>query len=124
MLVLTEGYMDTISMHQYGFDCAVASLGTSADAKSRRRMLSKYTKQMVLCYDGDQAGQNAGQAGHRHFGEDRHYALRCSECREPKDPDEFLRRIMGRNGFKKLLLAGVGESGGVSAGESSGGNLI
>ena len=58
MLVLTEGYMDTISMHQYGFDCAVASLGTSL-TQEQAGMLSKYTKQMVLCYDGDQAGQNA-----------------------------------------------------------------
>ena len=60
MLVLTEGYMDTISMHQYGFDCAVASLGTSL-TQEQAGMLAKYTKQMVLCYDGDQAGQNAAK---------------------------------------------------------------
>lgn len=60
MLVLTEGYMDTISMHQYGFDCAVASLGTAL-TQEQAGMLAKYTKQMVLCYDGDQAGQNAAK---------------------------------------------------------------
>ena len=62
-IILTEGYMDAIALHQYGFDCAVASLGTSL-TQEHADMLSKYTDELVLTYDGDEAGQNAtGPAG-------------------------------------------------------------
>ena len=50
--------MDAISLHQYGFDCAVASLGTSL-TEEHANILAKYTDQVVLTYDGDEAGQNA-----------------------------------------------------------------
>ncbi len=100
MLVLTEGYMDTISMHQYGFDCAVASLGTSL-TQEQAGMLSKYTKQMVLCYDGDQAGQNAAK---RAIGilEKTGITVKVLRMQGAKDPDEFLRKY-GAERFKKLL---------------------
>lgn len=100
MLVLTEGYMDTISMHQYGFDCAVASLGTSL-TQEQAGMLSKYTKQMVLCYDGDQAGQNAAK---RAIGilEKTGITVRVLRMQGAKDPDEFLKKY-GAERFKKLL---------------------
>ena len=52
--------MDAIALHQYGFDCAVASLGTSL-TQEHADMLSKYTDELVLTYDGDEAGQNATQ---------------------------------------------------------------
>lgn len=58
MLILTEGYLDAISLHQFGFDCAVASLGTSL-TEEHATILSKYTNQVWLTYDGDEAGQNA-----------------------------------------------------------------
>ena len=61
-IILTEGYMDAIALHQYGFDCAVASLGTSL-TQEHADMLSKYTDELVLTYDGDEAGQNATQRG-------------------------------------------------------------
>ena len=54
-IILTEGYMDAIALHQYGFDCAVASLGTSL-TQEHADMLSKYTDELVLTYDGDEAG--------------------------------------------------------------------
>lgn len=100
MLVLTEGYMDTISMHQYGFDCAVASLGTSL-TQEQAGMLSKYTKQMVLCYDGDQAGQNAAK---RAIGilEKTGITVKVLRMQGAKDPDEFLKKY-GAERFKKLL---------------------
>ena len=47
MIVLTEGYMDTITMHEYGFDCAVASLGTSL-TQEQAGMLAKYTDQKLV----------------------------------------------------------------------------
>lgn len=100
MLVLTEGYMDTISMHQYGFDCAVASLGTAL-TQEQAGMLAKYTKQMVLCYDGDQAGQNAAK---RAIGilEKTGISVRVLRMQGAKDPDEFLKKY-GAERFKKLL---------------------
>ena len=57
-IILTEGYMDAIALHQYGFDCAVASLGTSL-TEDHANILAKYTNQVILTYDGDEAGQNA-----------------------------------------------------------------
>ena len=100
MLVLTEGYMDTITMHQYGFDGAVASLGTAL-TDEQAKMLSKYTKQMVLCYDGDQAGQNAAQ---RAIGilEKTGVSVKVLRMKGAKDPDEFLRKY-GAEQFQKLL---------------------
>ena len=100
MLVLTEGYMDTISMHQYGFDCAVASLGTSL-TQEQAGMLSKYTRQMVLCYDGDQAGQNAAGRAISIL-EQTGISVRVLRMQGAKDPDEFLKKY-GAERFRKLL---------------------
>ena len=102
MLVLTEGYMDTITMHQYGFDCAVASLGTSL-TQEQAGMLAKYTKQMVLCYDGDQAGQNAARRAISIL-EKTGVTVRVLRMQGAKDPDEFLRKY-GADSFKRLLGA-------------------
>ena len=102
MLVLTEGYMDTIAMHQYGFDCAVASLGTSL-TQEQAGMLAKYTKQMVLCYDGDQAGQAAAKRAISIL-EPTGIAVRVLRMEGAKDPDEFLKKY-GAERFKKLLGA-------------------
>ena len=57
-IVLTEGYMDTISLYQAGFDCAVASLGTALTA-DHAKLLSRFTKEVVICYDADAAGVQA-----------------------------------------------------------------
>ena len=102
MLVLTEGYMDTISMHQYGFDCAVASLGTSL-TQEQAGMLAKYTKQMVLCYDGDQAGQNAAKRAISIL-EKTGVSVRVLRMRGAKDPDEYLKKY-GADRFRQLLGA-------------------
>ena len=102
MLVLTEGYMDTITMHQYGFDGAVASLGTALTGE-QAGMLAKYTKQMVLCYDGDAAGQNAAK---RAIGvlEPTGISVRVLRMEGAKDPDEFLKKF-GAERFRQLLGA-------------------
>ena len=57
-LILAEGYMDVIALHQAGFDCAVASLGTALTSE-QARLMSHYAAQAVICYDSDGAGQKA-----------------------------------------------------------------
>ena len=59
-IILCEGNIDVITLHQAGFDNAVASMGTALTVE-QTRLLSRYTKELVLCYDNDSAGQAATQ---------------------------------------------------------------
>jgi len=59
-MILCEGNIDVITMHQAGFDNAVASMGTALTVE-QTRLLSRYTKELVLCYDNDGAGKAATQ---------------------------------------------------------------
>ncbi len=99
-IILTEGYMDAIALHQYGFDCAVASLGTSL-TQEHADMLSKYTNEVVLTYDGDQAGQNATQRAIPML-EKTGLRVKILRMQGAKDPDEFLKKY-GADRFKLLL---------------------
>lgn len=64
--ILCEGYMDVISMHQAGFNSAVASLGTAL-TRQQARLIGDYTKKVVLAYDSDEAGQKATRRAHGTF---------------------------------------------------------
>lgn len=99
-LILVEGYMDAISLHQYGFDCAVASLGTSLTAE-HATLLSRYTEQVVLIYDGDEAGQRAAQRAIPML-EKVGLQVKVLRMKDAKDPDEFLKKF-GADKFKLLL---------------------
>ena len=99
-LILVEGYMDAIALHQYGFDCAVASLGTAL-TEDGAALLSKYTDQVVLIYDGDNAGQNATQRAIPIL-EKAGLQVKVLKMRDAKDPDEFLKKF-GADRFKLLL---------------------
>ena len=99
-LILVEGYMDAIALHQYGFDCAVASLGTAL-TEDGANLLSKYTEQVVLIYDGDNAGQNATQRAIPIL-EKAGLQVKVLQMRDAKDPDEFLKKF-GADRFKLLL---------------------
>ena len=99
-LILVEGYMDAIALHQYGFDCAVASLGTAL-TEDGAALLSKYTDQIVLIYDGDAAGQNATQRAIPIL-EKAGLQVKVLKMRDAKDPDEFLKKF-GADRFKILL---------------------
>ena len=59
-MILCEGNLDVVTLHQAGFDNAVASMGTSLTTE-QIRLLGRYTKELVLCYDNDNAGQLATQ---------------------------------------------------------------
>ena len=99
-IILTEGYMDTISLHQAGFDCAVASLGTALTPE-HAHLLSRYTKEAVIAYDGDTAGVSAAQRAIPIL-EKTGIQVKVLQVRGAKDPDEFIQKY-GREAFQKLI---------------------
>lgn len=99
-LILCEGYMDVIALHQAGFTNAVAALGTSFTA-DHARLLARYADEVVLTFDADAAGQKgAGRA----IPLLRQSGLRIRVLRIPegKDPDEFI-RTYGADRFRLLM---------------------
>ena len=99
-IILVEGYMDAISLHQYGFDCAVASLGTAL-TEDGATLLSRYTEQVVLIYDGDNAGQRA-TARAIPILERAGLQVKVLQMQDAKDPDEYLKKF-GADKFRLLL---------------------
>ena len=99
-LILVEGNIDVVALHQYGFDNAVASLGTSL-TEEQALLLSRYTEQVVLIYDGDEAGQRATQRAIPIL-EKAGIGVKVLQIRDAKDPDEFLKKF-GADRFKLLL---------------------
>ena len=99
-IVLTEGYMDTISLYQAGFDCAVASLGTALTA-DHAKLLSRFTKEVVICYDSDSAGVQAANRAIPLL-EKTGLKVRVLRVTGAKDPDEFIRKF-GPDAFSRLL---------------------
>ena len=99
-LILVEGNIDVVALHQYGFDNAVASLGTSL-TEEQAALMSRYADQIVLIYDGDKAGQNA-TARAIPILEKAGLQVKVLQIRDAKDPDEFLKKF-GADRFKMLL---------------------
>ena len=88
-VILTEGYMDTISLHQAGFDSAVASLGTAL-TEEHGQLLSRYFKEAVIAYDGDGAGVAAAQRAIPIL-EKAGLKVKVLRMQGAKDPDEFIK---------------------------------
>ena len=88
-LILCEGYMDVIAMHSAGFQSAVATLGTALTAE-QARLMTKYTKKVVVCYDSDGAGQNAADRSIKILS-DVGLDVRVIRLNGAKDPDEFIK---------------------------------
>jgi len=99
-VILTEGYMDTIALHQAGFDSAVASLGTSLTAE-HAQLLSRYFQQAVIAYDSDAAGVSAAQRAIPLL-EKAGLQVRVLRMSGAKDPDEYIKSF-GRDAFSRLL---------------------
>ena len=99
-IILVEGNIDVITLHQYGFDTAVASLGTSL-TEEHAALLSRYTEQVVLTYDGDEAGQRAAKRAIPML-EKVGIKVKVLQMRDAKDPDEFLHKF-GPEAFRALL---------------------
>lgn len=101
-MILCEGYMDVIAMHAAGFENAVATLGT-AITPNHARIFSKYTKQVVISYDADEAGQAAAKKAMQILGEVG-IEVRVLRVEGAKDPDEYIRKF-GAERFSRLLDA-------------------
>ena len=99
-MILVEGNIDVVSLHQFGFDNAVASLGTSL-TDEQATLLSRYTEEVVLTYDGDEAGQRAAQRAIPML-EKVGIKVRVLQVTDAKDPDEFLQKF-GAAKFRMLL---------------------
>lgn len=99
-LLLCEGYMDAIALHQAGFGNAVATLGTALTPE-QARLMARYAREVVISYDADKAGQNASQ---RAIGllTQAGLAVRVLRIEGGKDPDEFI-RTHGADRFRMLL---------------------
>ena len=99
-MLLCEGYMDVIALHAAGFENAVATLGT-AITPEQARIFAKYTKKVVICYDADNAGQNAAQKAMRLLGEVG-IEVRVLKLSGAKDPDEYIKKF-GVEAFRRVL---------------------
>ena len=99
-ILLSEGNIDVVSLHQAGFDSAVASLGTSLTPE-QARLISRYTDQVIIAYDNDGAGVKASQ---RAIGILEKLDIKVKVLRLPgaKDPDEFI-KLKGPEAFRKLI---------------------
>ena len=99
-IILAEGNIDVVMMHQAGFDSAVASLGTSLTAE-QARLISRFTNEVVIAYDSDGAGKKASQ---RAIGllEKLDVKVKVLSMTGAKDPDEFI-KLKGADAFRNLL---------------------
>ena len=99
-LIICEGYMDVIALHQAGFNNAVASLGT-AFTGLQANLMKRYTKEVLVCYDSDGAGTQAAlraipilkEAG---------LSVKVINMKPYKDPDEFI-KALGAEEFRKRI---------------------
>jgi len=103
-VIVVEGYMDCITLHQHGFKQTVASLGTAL-TKKQARLLKKYTGGVILSYDADEAGQAATERGMDILAQE---GLRVKILSLPqgKDPDEIIKE-QGAQSFQKLLITSL-----------------
>ncbi len=104
-IILAEGYMDVIALHSIGFTNAVASLGTALTPE-QAKIISSYAKEVIICFDSDEAGQKAAKRAIPLF---RECGIPVKVLKVPggKDPDEFISRE-GENAaakFKALISA-------------------
>ncbi|MDD3223863.1 MAG: DNA primase [Clostridium sp.] len=98
--IMVEGYMDCISLHQYGINNTVASLGTALTV-SQAKLLKRYADNIIISYDADTAGQKATIRGLKIL---RDAGLNVKVLKVPsgKDPDEYIRKN-GKEAFQKLI---------------------
>lgn len=101
--VIVEGYMDVIALHQFGITAAVATMGTATSSKHLQRLF-RYTKDLLFCFDGDQAGQEAAWRALENCLPvvDDGVQIRFMFLPQGLDPDSFIRQ-RGREAFMQCL---------------------
>ncbi|MBQ9016501.1 MAG: DNA primase [Firmicutes bacterium] len=99
-IVLVEGYMDVISLYQSGIRNVCASLGTAL-TENQARLIRRYTRNVILSYDADEAGQNAAMRGIDILYQEE-LRPRVLRVTDGKDPDEFVKKN-GRSAFAELM---------------------
>lgn len=102
--IIVEGYMDCISLHQYGITNVVASLGTALTV-NQARLLKRHADKVIISYDADVAGQTATLRGLEIL-RDAGLDVRVLRIPQGKDPDEFV-RSNGKEAFLKLIDAAI-----------------
>ncbi len=105
-LLLCEGYMDVIALHAAGFSNAVATLGT-AITPEQARIISRYTKKVLISYDSDAAGQKAANRAIAILGEVG-LDVRVLKIKDAKDPDEYIKKFGAAN-FSEMLAGSRGK---------------
>ena len=99
-IILVEGNVDVVSLHQAGFDSAVASLGTAL-TDEQARLISRYTEEVVLAYDSDGAGLKAAQRGIGIL-EKLSVKVKVLRWEGAKDPDDYI-KLKGAGAFRNLI---------------------
>lgn len=99
-LILVEGYMDAITLHQHGFSNTIACLGTALTSEMAH-LLSRYADEVILCYDADEAGQKATARAIEIF-KSIGMKLKVIRLQGGKDPDEIIRKY-GPERFRNLI---------------------
>lgn len=106
-IIICEGYMDVIALHQAGFSGAVATLGTAITSE-HARLISRYAKNVYLAYDSDSAGQTATNRAISMLA-DVGIDAKVLKISGAKDPDEYIKKF-GAASFSKLLGASEGQT--------------
>jgi DNA primase len=99
-MILCEGYMDAIALHQAGFKNAVATLGTAL-TQEQSRLMARYAKEVIISYDSDKAGQNATQRAIG-FLNSAGLSVRVLHINGGKDPDEYI-KTFGADKFRLMI---------------------
>lgn len=105
-LIMCEGCMDAVALHQAGFGNAVATLGTAITGE-QARLIARHAKLVYLSYDSDGAGKNATLKGIRLL-EEVGVACRILNLGDVKDPDEYIKKY-GAEAFKRVLKDSGGQ---------------
>ena len=103
-LLICEGYMDVISLHQAGFQNAVAALGTAFTSR-HAALIKRYAKEVVLTFDSDEAGIKAALRAIPYL-KDAGLAVKVLNMRPYKDPDEFI-KALGREAYEDRIQNAV-----------------
>lgn len=99
-LILVEGYMDVISLHQSGFNSAIASMGTALTFE-QAKIINKYADEVYICYDTDEAGKKATDAAIEVF-DGLDIKVKVISLPQGKDPDEYI-KANSKEAFSYLL---------------------